>query len=173
MGAAPTLSDRTLCLYELIVQAADANMETPTESLLATGLALRGHRISRNRGMFSWEIKRLVEGGKIRVEHQGARRIFEIVATGHRTRARASGPTLNAVNNMMQAVAARRADLATWPKPSPGSAEAYEDAVRRRLFALHEVRPRVRQTTWPHGAVRQSGDAVRSLTGCSAVMDSQ
>lgn len=158
------LSARTRCLYELIEQAATAGLETPSSGMLTTALLLRGHRISANKGLIHWEIKRLEQAGLVRLNHDGKRRILEIVSTGARTRPRTA--SIGFTPAMLDAQERKREAKADWPKPTKASAAAYDAAMALRPFATAHREP----SSWPHVSIR--GAESRSSVGCSLVLES-
>jgi hypothetical protein len=162
-----TLSRRTQALYAVLDRAAAMGALTPTNDAMVGALRLGGHDISDNKGAIGYELNRLERAGKIRVIGALARRVFEIVATGQRTRRRRESPDPASVLAMLQANGQHRMGKAAWPRPTEASIAAYEAAMAKQPYG--PSRPALPRASTPHIVPRSSGEA-RSLIGCSAAL---
>jgi DNA-binding PadR family transcriptional regulator len=160
------LSDRCRTLLAVVAAAAAESAPTPSTGELTMALQAAGHPIGRNPGLISYELRRLEHAGRITVIGQGRRRVLEITGTGQRTVRRPPGLGPMAVHTMIGA-SNREAAKRGWPRPTPGSAAAYDAAVRRREFARHE-HP---EASGP--ATRISPPLRCSPTGCAAALMAQ
>lgn len=135
------LSDRTKALLAIVTAAAVANEPTPGDKDLAAALRAAGHGIGDARGRIAYELDRLETAGLLSIPGRPNRRVFVIPGTGHRTLPRTPSNVAR-VRASVIATAQRTANAVGWPKPTAASAASYDEAVRRRLFGMHEVRPR-------------------------------
>lgn len=160
---AVTLSRRSQAILAMIADTAARGDYSPTGKQIADRL--------RNLGMsccdesVAYDIGRLIRARHINITGSQRKRVFHIMATGHRTMARPSSATVAQMAAAKTSLQRRDEQAQGWPKRGPLQAASYDAAIARREFALHE---------WPSGP-RPIGRVamapqMRSLTGNSSQM---
>lgn len=168
-----TLSDRTIFIFEFLSRIADAGGQTPTNERIRAAMAEAGYhvhsRTSDGRSdVIGYELAKLYKAGLMAVIGAQQNRVFEVIGTGARTDRR-KAILVGVVTAAIDREQKRREQSAGWPKVTAESARPYDQAVMRRLFARHELRPPAKEAPRVHATQRAMAEP-RSFVGCSAAM---